>query len=310
MLLVVACLFSLAACNSSSSDSVSGGDATQAANGSSTDSSDLKNKWASLKGKTLKVGTSSSLLGWTMDDGSGQPEGMDIDVMKYICDYYGINIEWTVSEYSSLWGMVQNGMIDTIANLTTVNKDRLGLYWFTNTYAWESYSIASRTEDGIPEDGDMSFWKDKTICGEAGSNATYVLEDMIEEQKSKGNTINELVLDNASVLLSAVVQKQADATFMPTSTCAYSIQQAGYSDVCHIQNVKYKNMPILYGWARTDKNKDFILAFNDLIEQMHKDGTLTGFSQKWFGMDVTALPDGENNYVTTTGDNAWQSYEN
>lgn len=270
---------------------------------------DLKTKYADLAGKTLKVGTGCAQAGWTMDDGTGNPEGMDIDVLTYICDYYGINIEWTVSEYASLWGMVQNGVIDTIANLTTVNDDRLGLYWFTNTYAWESYSIVSRKADGVPEDGDMTFWKDKTIAGEAGSNATLVLEDLIAEQAEQGNTINELTLDSAASLIPAVMQNQADAEFQCTSTCAYAVAQSGNSDQLTIQNVNYKNMPILYGWARKEENKEYIKAFNDLIAQMHEDGTLTEMSEKWFDMDVTSLPEGEVDYVTTTGDDAWQSYE-
>lgn len=270
---------------------------------------DLKTKYADLAGKTLKVGTGCAQAGWTMDDGTGNPEGMDIDVLTYICDYYGINIEWTISEYASLWGMVQNGVIDTIANLTTVNDDRLGLYWFTNTYAWESYSIVSRKADGVPEDGDMTFWKDKTIAGEAGSNATLVLEDLIAEQAEQGNTINELTLDSAASLIPAVMQNQADAEFQCTSTCAYAVAQSGNSDQLTIQNVNYKNMPILYGWARKEENKEYIKAFNDLIAQMHEDGTLTEMSEKWFDMDVTSLPEGEVDYVTTTGDNAWQSYE-
>ena len=78
----------------------------------------------------------------------------------------------------------------------------------------------------------------------------------------------------------------------------------------NIQNVQWKNMPIVYGFARKEENKDLILAINDLLAQMHEDGTLTALSEKWFGMDVTALPEGEVNYVTTTGDTAWQSYEN
>ena len=270
---------------------------------------DLKTKYADLAGKTLKVGTGCAQAGWTMDDGTGNPEGMDIDVLTYICDYYGINIEWTISEYASLWGMVQNGVIDTIANLTTVNDDRLGLYWFTNTYAWESYSIVSRKADGVPEDGDMTFWKDKTIAGEAGSNATLVLEDLIAEQAEQGNTINELTLDSAASLIPAVMQNQADAEFQCTSTCAYAVAQSGNSDQLTIQNVNYKNMPILYGWARKEENKEYIKAFNDLIAQMHEDGTLTEMSEKWFDMDVTSLPEGEVDYVTTTGDDAWQSYE-
>ncbi|WP_342981142.1 MULTISPECIES: transporter substrate-binding domain-containing protein [unclassified Ruminococcus] len=270
---------------------------------------DLKAKYSDLEGKTLKVGTGCAQSGWSMDDGTGNPEGMDVDVLTYICDYYGINVEWTVSEYASLWGMVQNGIIDTIANLTTVNDDRLGLYWFTNTYAWESYSIVSRKADGVPEDGDMTFWKDKTIAGEAGSNATLVLEDVIAEQAEQGNTITELTLDSAASLIPAVLQNQADAEFQCTSTCAYAVAQSGNADQLTIQNVNYKNMPIVYGWARKEENKEYISAFNDLIDQMHEDGTLTEMSQKWFDMDVTALPEGEVNYVTTTGDDAWQSYE-
>lgn len=272
-------------------------------------SSDLKAKWASLQGKTLRVGTSAAQAGWSQDDGNGGVEGMDIDVMNYIADYYGFNIEWTISEYASLWGMVQNGVIDTIANLTTVNDDRLGLYWFTNTYAWESYSVVCLKETGEPEAGDMDFWADKTIAGEAGSNATLTLESIIEDKAAEGITINELTLDSASVLIPAVLQKQADAEFQCTSTAAYAVAQSGNADKLYIQDAKWKNMPILYGWARTEDNKDWILAFNDIIEQMHEDGTLTELSMKWFDMDVTGLPDGEVNTVTTTGDDAWQSYE-
>ncbi len=284
-------------------------DSTASAAGT-TDGTDLKTKWSSLAGKTLRVGTSAAQAGWSQDDGNGGVEGMDIDIMNYMADYYGFNIEWTISEYASLWGMVQNGVIDTIANLTTVNDDRLGLYWFTNTYAWESYSVVCLKETGEPEDGDMDFWAGKTIAGEAGSNATLTLENIIEEKAAEGITINELTLDSASVLISAVVQKQADAEFQCTSTAAYAVAQSGNADKLYIQDAKWKNMPIVYGWARNDDNKDWILAFNDLIEQMHEDGTLTELSMKWFDMDVTSLPDGEVNTITTTGDNAWQSYEN
>lgn len=283
---------------------------TQAQSGGDTaDQTELQKKWSSLAGTKLTVGTSCVQTGWSQDDGSGNPEGMDIDVMQYICDYYGLELEWYVAEYSSLWGCVQNGLIDTIANLTTVNPERLELYWFTNTYAWESYSIVSRAEDA-PEDGDMDYWAERTICGEAGSNATMTFESIRDEKAAEGIEIHELTLDSASVLIPAVMQGQADGAFMCTSTCGYIVDKQGYSDQAHIQNVEWKNMPIVYGFARNDENKDLILAINDLLAEMHEDGTLASLSDKWFGMDVTALPAGEVNYVTTSGENAWQSYEN
>ena len=76
-----------------------------------------------------------------------------------------------------------------------------------------------------------------------------------------------------------------------------------------IQDIKWKNMPIVYAFNRVEENKDTILAINDLIAQMQEDGTLTDFSNKWFEMDITQLPEGEVNYVTSTGENAWQSNE-
>lgn len=270
---------------------------------------DLKEKWASLKGKTLKVATSGQQAGWSQDDGNGGVEGMDIDVMEYICDYYGINLEWIVADPTGIWGMLQSGEADTIACVTTVNEDRLGAYWFSNTYAWESYCIVSRTEDGVPEAGDLSFWDGKTICTPAGSNPALILEDIIAQEAEKGVTINAVYPDSSAVLIQNVVNKETDGALMCTSTCAYKVRDLGYSDTLSIQDIQWKNMPIVYAFNRTDENKDTILAINDLLDQMHADGTLSELSNQWFEMDITGVPDGEVNYVTTTGDNAWQSNE-
>lgn len=284
-------------------------EAPSANESSALDGADLKAKWSGLSGKKLKVATSGVQAGWSQDDGNGGVEGMDIDVMNYICDYYGMEIEWVVADPTGIWGMLQSGEVDTIACVTTVNEDRLGAYWFTNTYAWESYSIVSRTEDGVPEAGDLSFWDGKTICTPAGSNPALILEEIIAQQAEQGVTINAVYPDSSAVLIQNVVSKETDAALMVTSTCAYKVRDLGYSDSLTIQDIQMKNMPIIYAWGRKDENKDIILAINDLIDEMQQDGTLSNFSNKWFEMDITQLPDGEVNHVTSTGDNAWQSYE-
>lgn len=312
LLLAVAMMLGMVACGGSES-AVSEAPASEAApveeGSAQADASDLKTKWASLSGTTLKVATSGQQAGWSQDDGNGGVEGMDIDVMNYICDYYGIQIEWVVADPTGLWGMLQSGEVDTIACLTTTNEDRLAAYWFSNTYAWESYSMVSRTEDGVPEDGDLSFWDGKSICTPAGSNPALLLEEIIAEQAENGVTITGVYPDSSAVLIQNVVSKETDAALMTTSTCAYKIQDLGYSDTLHIQDIQKKNMPIVYAFNRVDDNKNTILAINDLLDEMHADGTLTELSNKWFGMDVTGLPNGCVNYVEPTGDNAWNSYE-
>lgn len=316
LLLALAMMLGMVACGSTESvaEEVSSAAVSEAAPAEeeaapAADASDLKTKWASLSGTTLKVATSGQQAGWSQDDGNGGVEGMDIDVMNYICDYYGIEIQWVVADPTGLWGMLQSGEVDTIACLTTTNADRLAAYWFSNTYAWESYSMVSRTEDGVPEAGDLSFWDGKTICTPAGSNPALLLEEIIAEQAENGVTITGVYPDSSAVLIQNVVSKETDAALMTTSTCAYKIQDLGYSDTLNIQDIQKKNMPIVYAWNRVEDNKNTILAINDLLDEMHADGTLSELSNKWFGMDVTGLPEGCVNYVEPTGDNAWTSNE-
>ncbi len=276
---------------------------------SASDTTDLKTKWASLSGKTLKVATSGQQAGWSQDDGNGGIEGFDVDVMNYIGEYYGMTVDWTVADPTGLWGMLQSGEVDTIACCTTVNDDRLAAYWFSNTYAWESYSIVSRTEDGVPETGDLSFWDGKTICTPAGSNPALILEEIIEQQAENGVTITGVYPDSSAVLIQNVVSKETDAALMVTSTCAYKVRDLGYSDTLTIQDIQWKNMPIVYAWNRAEENKDVIHAINELIDEMSESGKLSELSNKWFDMDITPLPEGQVNYVTPTGDNAWNSNE-
>ena len=316
MALAVVMLMSMVACggaesavSSAPAEETSASASVPAESAAAPAADGLKAKWASLSGTTLKVATSGQQAGWSQDDGNSGVEGMDIDVMNYIGEYYGIKIEWTVADPTGLWGMLQSGEVDTIACLTTTNADRLAAYWFSNTYAWESYSMVSRTEDGVPEAGDLSFWDGKTICTPAGSNPALLLEEIIAEQAEQGVTINAVYPDSSAVLIQNVVSKETDAALMTTSTCAYKIQDLGYSDTLNIQDIQKKNMPIVYAWNRVEENKDIILAINDLLDEMHADGTLTELSNKWFGMDVTALPQGCVNYVEPTGDNAWNSNE-
>ena len=77
------------------------------------------------------------------------------------------------------------------------------------------------------------------------------------------------------------------------------------SGQAYIRN--YQDGVSLSEQQETDLEGVFPLAL--WTDKMFEDGTLSQLSEKWFGMDVTEVPEGEVNYVTTTGDNAWQSYE-
>ena len=77
--------------------------------------------------------------------------------MEYICDYYGINLEWIVADPTGIWGMLQSGEADTIACVTTVKRGSVWALTGSPTPTPGSlYCIVSRTEDGVPEAGDQA----------------------------------------------------------------------------------------------------------------------------------------------------------
>ena len=102
--------------------------------------------------------------------GGRRLEGFDIDVWKEIARRNHWDIEWRTAEFSALWGMLDNGQIQTIANETTPNPQRLEKYNFTEPYAYDAMCLwlkkkeLRRRRNGLRERKSVS-WQAQSPAG-------------------------------------------------------------------------------------------------------------------------------------------------
>lgn len=73
------------------------------------------NNDSTKKDKVIRVGTSGEYLPWTFKEG-GELKGFEIDVWNEIGKRTGYKVEFKVSKFSGLFGMLDAGQIDTIAH--------------------------------------------------------------------------------------------------------------------------------------------------------------------------------------------------
>lgn len=230
----------------------------------------------------IVIGTQGMLAKWTQQSNStedGGLEGFDIDVWKEIARRNHWDIEWRTAEFSALWGMLDNGQIQTIANETTPNPQRLEKYNFTEPYAYDGYVFVAKKE-GAPKTPE--WFKGKKICVVAGANPQLVLDNM-NKQDSLGMGIG--YLDNMGAIMPAVQNGTYDGAFTIKSSAWIAINDLKMN--METVDPGYKTLPICYPFIKTKENDARIQTINKTIKEMRKDGTLKKISEKWFGNDVS-----------------------
>lgn len=232
------------------------------------------------------IGTQGMLAKWTQPSDKqedGGLEGFDIDVWKEIAKRNHMEIQWRVAEFSALWGMMDNGEIQTIANDTTTNPQRLEKYDFTEPYAYDGYVFLTKKGMGA---NSLDWFKSRKVCVVAGANPGFTLENI---DKEKNLNLNIGYLDNAGALLPAVSNGTYDAAFTIKSNAYIGIHELGMP--METFDPKYKTLPICYAFTKTAKNQVLIQKINQTLQEMRADGTLKGLSVKWLGGDITSRPE-------------------
>lgn len=233
----------------------------------------------------IVIGTQGMLAKWTQQSNKtedGGLEGFDIDVWKEIARRNNMQIEWRAAEFSALWGMLDNGQIQTIANETTPNPQRLEKYNFSKPYAYDGYVFVAKKGD-TPKTAD--WFNGKKICVVAGANPQLILDKMNQE-KNLGMQVS--YLDNTSAVMPAVQNGTYDGAFTIKSSAWIAIHDLGMN--METVDPGYKTLPICYPFIKTKENDALLQVVNKTIDDMRQDGTLKQISEKWFGDDVSAEP--------------------
>lgn len=240
--------------------------------GSQSSQTDTKQQSA----KVIKVGTSGEYYPWCFkkDD---KLQGFEIDVWNEIAKRAGYGVEFKVSKFSGLFGMLDAGQIDTVAHQISTTEERRKKYEFSETYAYSAYQFVVKKDSQL---NNLEDFKGKKVGVVLGGNGEKTLRDL---DKNKEITI---VPYDGTPMEKDVEMGRLDAAWLGAIKAQTTIEQGNLN--LKLATAKTGVFEInQYPFTKDEKNKQLINDINKAIKSMHEDGTFSKISMKWFKTDTT-----------------------
>ena len=209
-------------------------------------------------------------------------DGFEVAVMNEIAEREGITIECQITSWNSMFGQLDSGRIDTVAENITITEERLETYNFSKSYITGSNAFIVRggEEESIQTDEDLAGKK----IGVASSGNAY--DKLIQIQEEKGIEF-EIVPYDSSTNAYDVSIGRIDASFMnPVAGIALSDASSLGLAVADWEDPA----PDLSGYVFVkDSERAELLRslFDDALTQMDEDGTLADLSVEYLGVDIS-----------------------
>jgi len=232
----------------------------------------------------LVVGTSASYFPWAYQEGD-EVKGFEVDVWNEIAERNNFEIEWKLSKFSGLIGMLDAGQIDTVAHQMSITDERLEKYDFTEPYAYSYYDFAIKTDSELKTLEDL---KGKKVGCWLGGNGEKSLKDINE---AEGLNL-DIVTYDGSPIETEVDLGRLDASWQGEIKTVSTIKE-GNLDL-KMMGLKPFYEVNAYPFLKGDEGKKTADQISVIIKEMREDGTLAELSNKWFGLDTTVEPEPSN----------------
>ena len=228
-----------------------------------------------LAADAVKVGMSGSYYPFTFVK-LDKLQGFEVDVWNEIAKRLDRDVEFMTSSFSGLFGMLETGRIDTIANQITITPERLAKYNFSTPYVYDGAQIVVRKgNDGIQGLDDL---KGKKVAVNLGSNFEQLLR-----QQDTHHEIN--IITYETNLEQDVVLGRTDAFVMDRVGSAQLIKESGLA--LQLAGKPFDTLDNAFPFLKTAKQAALLAEVDKALAEMRYDGTLTKISERWLGADVS-----------------------
>lgn len=227
--------------------------------------------------QAFKVGMSGSYFPFTYVE-KDELKGYEVDVMRAVADQMDTNVEFVTASFSGLFGMLESGRIDTIANQITITDEREKKYLFTQPYVYDGAQVVvKRGNEDITGVEDLVG---KKVAVNLGSNYEQLLRELPYADEIDIRTYDSNIeQDTALGRVDAFVMDRISAS----------------------QVIKEKPLPLALAGAPFSELRN-ALPFRDTeadqalrdevdaaLSALRDSGRLSEISQQWFGTDISSL---------------------
>ena len=250
---------------------------------------------ASIKDKgTLTVSTDPAYPPQSeLNKDTGKYEGFDIDVATEIAKRLGVEIAWQAPAWETIISGSWNGRWDASVGSMTITPERAEVLSFTPPYYYTPAAIAVHKDNTSITDASGLDGKKIGVCGGCTYDL-YLQNKLVISQDETGKAVK----------IPSVVK---DPTLVTSDTDSTSLQDLALGDGRRLDAVvsagptiqaaidsgaplKIVGEPLYYEplSVAIDKSSQLdstglVDRISEIVAEMHKDGTLSELSKKWYG---------------------------
>ncbi|MBG6180505.1 ABC transporter substrate-binding protein [Arthrobacter sp. CAN_A1] len=205
--------------------------------------------------ETITIATSNDAP-FSFTDEAGALQGIDGEMLNWIAEKKGWEVEVFVSEFATLIPAIQAGKADAVVDamyITDVRKEEVN---FTDTWYQQGEGMV------VPGDSTMTNRDDAkgTVIGVQTGTTFIELAESLEPEEIK-------YFDSQAALLTAVENKQVDVVFTDAAVVAYSLVQ-NPNDAIKIVDPYEPFFPGLIGAAIPKENTQLLEELNSGLAEL------------------------------------------
>lgn len=286
----------LAGCGAKTNTSV-GENSTEGTSGTAQNSTNTQDSSETLttyekimKDGKITVATEAAYAPYEyIDEETGEIVGYDEDILKYICDDWGVELEQMDLPFQGILTGLDAGQYDMVATAITITQERADAYAFTQPLAMDgTIAIKLKGNDKVKTDSDGNLVMDGLVVGsQQGSGSMSALQAYNDQVLENGGS-GYASLNEYSSFPEAYLDLQngrIDVVFHGRSSGLLQVKES--PDTFEV--AAQIGDPVYFAWACRKGDEDLVEALNVTIQKMIDDGTMEKIQEKWIG-ETAELP--------------------
>ena len=225
----------------------------------------------------------------SLNEQTGEYEGFDIDVATEIAERLGVEVAWETPAWDVITAGNWNGRWDTTVGSMTPTNDRQEVLYFTQPYSYvPAVAVVAADDDSVQDLETDLDGKKIGVC----SGCTY--DQFLNKELDIEGYEFDFVIDDAEVAgydtdttaLQDLANGRLDAVITSVTTAQ------GYIDAGNPVRIAgdplfFEPLSVGFDKSAEPSSESLSEAVDEIVGEMHEDGTLSEFSEEWYGLDVT-----------------------
>lgn len=228
--------------------------------------------------KTLKIGVSGEYYPFCFSE-NDELQGFEIDMWNEIASRLGYTVEYSTSDFAGLFGMLDSGKIDSVGYGVALNAERQEKYLFSDPYLYTDFCIVTQKDSEFDSLDDFVGKKIGVVMGGEGERK------LNEIRETQGLAIEVTGYEGTAAMDEDVQLGRIEARLGPKIQTLANIKKNDLN--MEVTDIVIYTESDAYPFPKGEKYDALVPQVNETLAAMREDGTLAGFSEKWFGIDAT-----------------------